>query len=186
MRADRTNEDREEAMEARLFVKLMLLKGTDDGGGDRHTACTRDVELLNAGSCFDFGLVGFGCGLSVAVIFLLQLFKSISHSPTLPRWLPFNHVVRVFAEYKYDEDLGFKDVNGVPRDGNCVATLRDTLARLSVAENTVVQSIQGKECDSLPGDFPDDLQDIMRSRRGSPAPRLVVVHNGMPGFFGQY
>ncbi|CVK97786.1 uncharacterized protein FPRN_10814 [Fusarium proliferatum] len=72
------------------------------------------------------------------------------------------------------------------RDDNCVVTLRDALARLSVAENTVVPSVQEKECESLPNDFPFELQDAMLSHSDSPTPRLMAVHNGMPGFFGQY
>ncbi|KAF5643148.1 hypothetical protein F52700_2863 [Fusarium sp. NRRL 52700] len=72
------------------------------------------------------------------------------------------------------------------RDGNCVDTLRDALARLSVAENTVVQSVPEQKCDSLPQGFPDDLQDAMYDNRDSRAPRSVVVHNSMPSLFGQY
>ncbi|KAI1016121.1 hypothetical protein LB504_009235 [Fusarium proliferatum] len=71
------------------------------------------------------------------------------------------------------------------RDGNCVATLRDALARLSVAEKTVVQSVQEMEIGYLPDGFPSNLRAAMRINRDSPAPRLMAVHNGMPASLGQ-
>ncbi|KAF5702766.1 hypothetical protein FMUND_13321 [Fusarium mundagurra] len=71
------------------------------------------------------------------------------------------------------------------RDDNCVVILRDALARLSVAENTVVQSVPELECDGLPCDFPVDLRTAMWKWLSSPAPRLVIVHNGMPASLGR-
>ncbi|KAF4429667.1 hypothetical protein FACUT_9076 [Fusarium acutatum] len=68
------------------------------------------------------------------------------------------------------------------RNDHCVFTLRIALARLSVAENTVVQSIQEKEGCCLPYDFPSELRSAMLSWRDSTTPTLVVVHNGMPNY----
>ncbi|KAF5709174.1 hypothetical protein FGLOB1_6040 [Fusarium globosum] len=65
-------------------------------------------------------------------------------------------------------------------DDNCVVTLRNALTRLSVAENTVVQSVPEEDGDCLPYDFPDELRSALRSWRNNLTPTLVVVHNGMP------
>ncbi|KAF5593528.1 hypothetical protein FPCIR_5227 [Fusarium pseudocircinatum] len=91
------------------------------------------------------------------------------------------------ANISYDE-LHERIVASQPaytRSDNCVVTLRDALARLSVAENTVVQSVPELDCDGLPCEFPSELQSAMWKWRSSPAPRLVVVYNGMPASLGQ-
>ncbi|KAF4497952.1 hypothetical protein FAGAP_5877 [Fusarium agapanthi] len=66
------------------------------------------------------------------------------------------------------------------RDDNCVVALRDALARLPVAENTVVPFVPEQECESLPDGFPSDLLDAMLDESDSPAPRPVVFRNGIP------
>ncbi|RBA13188.1 hypothetical protein FPRO05_13615 [Fusarium proliferatum] len=86
------------------------------------------------------------------------------------------------ANFSYDE-LHDRIVASQPAytwDDNCIVTLRNALTRLSVAENTVVQSVPEEEGDCLPYDFPDELRSAMWSWRNNWTPSPVVVHNGMP------
>ncbi|CZR41645.1 uncharacterized protein FPRO_11234 [Fusarium proliferatum ET1] len=86
------------------------------------------------------------------------------------------------ANFSHDElrDRIVASQSAYTRDDNCVVTLRDALARLSVAENTVVQSVPEEEGDCLPYDFPSELRSALWSWRNHSTPTPVVVHNGMP------
>ncbi|KAF5542094.1 hypothetical protein FNAPI_10078 [Fusarium napiforme] len=66
------------------------------------------------------------------------------------------------------------------RHGNCVVTLRNALAHLSVSEDVVVGSVEEEgQCDSFSNGSPDKLKTAMEDASGSAAV-CKVTHAGMP------
>lgn len=65
------------------------------------------------------------------------------------------------------------------RHGNCVVTLRNALAHLSVSEEVVVGSVEEGMCDSFSDGSPLELTTAMEEACGNAA-KCKVVHDGMP------
>lgn len=65
------------------------------------------------------------------------------------------------------------------RHGNCVVTLRNALAHLSVSEDVVVGSVEEGQCDSFSDGSPEKLKTAMEDACGSAA-NCKFTHDGMP------
>nr|RBQ92219.1 hypothetical protein FVER53263_11699 [Fusarium verticillioides] len=65
------------------------------------------------------------------------------------------------------------------RHGNCVVTLRNALAHLSVSEDVVVGSVEEGQCDSFSDGSPEKLKTALECACGSAA-NCKFTHDGMP------
>ncbi|RBQ81391.1 hypothetical protein FVER14953_11699 [Fusarium verticillioides] len=65
------------------------------------------------------------------------------------------------------------------RHGNCVVTLRNALAHLSVSEDVVVGSVEEGQCDSFSDGSPEKLKTALEGACGSAA-NCKFTHDGMP------
>ncbi|KAG9499280.1 hypothetical protein J7337_010099 [Fusarium musae] len=65
------------------------------------------------------------------------------------------------------------------RHGNCVVTLRNALAHLSVSEDVVVDSVEEGQCDSFSDGSPEKLKTALEGACGRAA-NCKFTHDGMP------